>query len=43
MRVSLAPCEAGKKTVMQEIFVNFAALEDLVKPDSSNEICEGHT
>lgn len=28
MRVSSAPCEAGKKTVMQEVFVNFAVLEN---------------
>lgn len=39
MRVSLAPCEAGKKTVMEEIFVNFAALENLMKFDSPNKRC----
>ena len=35
MRVSSAPCDAGKKTVMDEMFVNFAALENPMKLDSS--------
>jgi hypothetical protein len=41
MRVSSAPWEAGKKTVMEEIFVNFAALGNLVKPTSGSKDCGG--
>jgi hypothetical protein len=41
MRVSSAPCEAGKKMVTEEIFVNFAALENLVKPDIGGKFCVG--
>lgn len=36
MRVSSAPCDAGKKTVMEEMFVNFAALENAMKLDLSS-------
>jgi len=36
MRVSSAPCDAGKKTVMEDMFVNFAALENPMKLDSSS-------
>lgn len=36
MRVSSAPCDAGKKTVMEEMFVNFAALENPMKLGSSS-------
>jgi hypothetical protein len=35
MRVSSAPCEAGKKTVMEEIPVNLAALQGTVKSNQT--------
>jgi len=40
MRVSSAPCDAGKKTVTEEIFVNFAALENPIRIDLSGGFCD---
>ena len=43
MRVLSSPCEAGKKTVTEEIFVNFAALENPIKLGSGGNHRKGRT